>query len=47
MHLISQAKKIERWTKKHLLAGSAVISDGLACFSSVEKAHQYNHWWRA
>jgi len=33
-----QAKEIERWAKKHLAAGSAVISDGLACFSSVEKA---------
>jgi len=33
-----QSKEIERWAKKHLVSESAVISDGLACFSSVEKA---------
>ena len=33
-----QTKEIERWAKKHLAAGRAVISDGLAYFSSVEKA---------
>ncbi len=33
-----QAKEIERWSKKHLAPGSSVISDGLACFASVQKA---------
>ena len=33
-----QAKEIERWAKDHLTAGSIVVSDGLACFSSVKKA---------
>jgi hypothetical protein len=32
-----QAKEIERWAKDHLTAGSTVVSDGLACFSSVQK----------
>lgn len=31
-------KEIERWSKSHLMAGSLVISDGLACFRAVEKA---------
>ena len=33
-----QAKEIERWAKGHLTAGSTVVSDGLACFASVQKA---------
>lgn len=33
-----QAKEIERWAKDHLTAGSTVVSDRLACFSSVQKA---------
>ena len=34
-----QAKEIERWAKDHLTAGSTVVSDGVACFSSVQKAN--------
>ena len=33
-----QAKEIERWAKGHLTARSTVVSDGLACFASVQKA---------
>mgnify|MGYP000444467178 CR=1 FL=1 len=33
-----QSKEIERWSKKHLAPGSSVVSDGLACFASVQKA---------
>ncbi len=31
-------KEISRWSRKHLLASSSVVSDGLACFSAVSKA---------
>ncbi|MEE9303820.1 MAG: IS1595 family transposase [Thiotrichaceae bacterium] len=31
-------KEITRWSKKHLVSSSSVISDGLACFSAVSKA---------
>ena len=31
-------EEIEYWAKKHLVAGSSVVSDGLACFSAVKKA---------
>ena len=30
--------EISQWSKKHLSPGSIVVSDGLACFKTVEKA---------
>lgn len=33
-----RSTEISRWAKHHLQAGSAVISDGLACFSAVTTA---------
>ena len=30
--------EVSRWTKQHLVIGSIVVSDGLACFSAVTKA---------
>ena len=30
--------EISRWTQKHLQPGSLVVSDGLACFTSVKDA---------
>lgn len=38
-------KELERWSKHHLASGSAVVSDGLACFTQVTKAgcvHEVN-----
>lgn len=34
-----QLNEIERWGKHHLYPGCEVVSDGLACFNAVEKAH--------
>jgi hypothetical protein len=33
-----RSKEIERWAKRHLSAGSHVVSDGLACFTAVKQA---------
>jgi hypothetical protein len=33
-----RSKEIEKWSQKHLAAGSAVVSDGLACFNAVTEA---------
>ncbi len=34
-----KTKAIGLWAKRHLASGSAVISDGLACFSAVKEAN--------
>ena len=33
-----RSSEISQWSKKHLSAGSVVVSDGLACFKAVEEA---------
>lgn len=33
-----RSKEIARWAKHHLSADSHVVSDGLACFTSVKEA---------
>ncbi len=35
-----KTKAIGKWTKRHLASGSAVISDGLACFRAVKEAKE-------
>ena len=34
-----KTKVIGEWAKRHLASGSAVISDGLACFKAVKEAN--------
>ena len=33
-----RSTEIKKWSEKHLAAGSAVVSDGLACFNAVTEA---------
>ena len=33
-----KTKSVADWAKRHIASGSAVISDGLACFKAVKEA---------
>ena len=34
-----KTKSVADWAKRHIASGSAVISDGLACFKAVKEAN--------
>jgi hypothetical protein len=34
-----KTKSVADWVKRHIASGSAVISDGLACFKAVKEAN--------